>query len=195
MFVAVARVTLSIPDSGSLKGKRQVLRRVIDRVKARFNVSIAEVGEQELWQKAVIGIAAVANDSSFAQESVDKVVRFIEEMYVAPMVGRETEVIPMGGDLYGRRGGDDIDFAAALNPGHRTLAEVEADAGEGPPPLPPPRAAERHEHAGRGRQRTGRQPRGPLSEEERERAIQELRERMKAARGAQDEADWDEEES
>ncbi|MFN7132181.1 MAG: DUF503 domain-containing protein, partial [Myxococcales bacterium] len=100
MFVAVARITLSIPESGSLKGKRQVLRRVVDRVKARFNVSIAEVGDHELWQKAVLGIAAVANDSAFAQESVDKVVRFVEEMYVAPVISRETEVIPMGGELY-----------------------------------------------------------------------------------------------
>lgn len=188
MFVAVARITLSIPDSGSLKGKRQVLRRVIDRVKARFNVSIAEVGEQELWQKAVIGIAAVANDSSFAQESVDKVLRFIDEMYVAPVTAKETEVIPLGGDLYGRRGAE-IDFAAALNPGMRTLAEAEAEHEEPSFSIPARSETGRHEHGGK-RQRGGKAARGPMSEEERERAIQELRERMKSARAAPVDGEW-----
>ena len=51
MFVGVARLTLQIADSGSLKSKRQVLRRVTDRVKARFNVSVAEVEDQDLWQR------------------------------------------------------------------------------------------------------------------------------------------------
>ena len=48
MFVGVARLTLQISDSGSLKSKRQVLRRITDRLKARFNVSVAEVEDQDL---------------------------------------------------------------------------------------------------------------------------------------------------
>lgn len=196
MFVAVARVTLSIPESGSLKGKRQVVRRVIDRVKARFNVSISEVGEQEIWQRAVLGVAAVANDSTFAQQSIEKVLRFIDEMYVAPVIARETEIIPMGGDLYGEQESEQIDFAAALRPGNRTLAEAEAAAG-GPeePPFPVRRGNGRHEHGGKGRHRHGRSQRGPMSEEERERAIEALRERMRAARGATADADWDDDQS
>ena len=62
MFVCVARLTLQIPESGSLKAKRQVLRRVTDRVKARFNVAVAEVEDNDLWQKAHVALAVVGND-------------------------------------------------------------------------------------------------------------------------------------
>jgi uncharacterized protein YlxP (DUF503 family) len=62
MFVGVARLTLQIADSGSLKSKRQVLRRVTERLKARFNVSVAEVEDQDLWQRATIALAVVSAD-------------------------------------------------------------------------------------------------------------------------------------
>ncbi len=55
MFVGVLRLTLHLPEPGSLKSKRHLLRSAIDRVKARFNVSISEVGANDLWQKSVVG--------------------------------------------------------------------------------------------------------------------------------------------
>ena len=64
MFVGVARLTLQIPDSGSLKSKRQVLRRVTDRVKARFNVAVAEVEDQDLWQRATLALAVVGTTAA-----------------------------------------------------------------------------------------------------------------------------------
>ena len=73
MFVGVLRLTLHLPDPGSLKSKRHLVRSAIDRVKARFNVSIAEVAENDLWQKSVIGVAAVGNDHAFVNETLDKV--------------------------------------------------------------------------------------------------------------------------
>ncbi|XXF76390.1 DUF503 domain-containing protein [Myxococcaceae bacterium GXIMD 01537] len=100
MFVCVARITLQIPESGSLKAKRQVLRRVTDRVKARFNVSIAEVDDQDLWQRASLALAVVGNDRRHVDEQMSKVLHFIEEMYVAPLVSRETEIIGFGEHLY-----------------------------------------------------------------------------------------------
>lgn len=101
MFVCVARVTLQIPDSGSLKAKRQVLRRVSDRVKARFNVSVAEVGDNDLWQKAVLAMCVVGNDRRHVNEQMDKIIDFIEQMYVAPVIGRELEILSFGDRLYG----------------------------------------------------------------------------------------------
>lgn len=68
---------LYLPQSGSLKGKRQVVKSLKDRVKNRFNVSIAEVGELDLWQKAVLGIASVANEQGFVNEVLDHVMDFI----------------------------------------------------------------------------------------------------------------------
>jgi uncharacterized protein YlxP (DUF503 family) len=134
MFVCVARVTLQIPDSGSLKAKRQVLRRITDRVKARFNASVAEVDDQELWQKAQLAVAVVSADKRHAQEQVDKILHFIDELYVAPVTAREVELLSFGEDLYGgpRAGGGagldpeaPVDLDALLRPGDRSLAEAE----------------------------------------------------------------------
>ena len=102
MFVGVARLTLQIPESGSLKAKRQVLRRVTDRLKARFNVAVAEVGDNELWQKAVLGLTVVGNERRHVDEMLEKLVHAVEEMYVAPLLQRETEILPFGDALWGR---------------------------------------------------------------------------------------------
>lgn len=121
MFVCVARLTLDVPDSGSLKAKRQVLRRITDRVKARFNASVAEVDDNDLWQRAVLGLAVIGNDSRFVQEQIDKIIQFVDDLYVAPVSARETEVIPLGDALYGRAGG----LSMPVQNGQRSLAEAE----------------------------------------------------------------------
>ncbi|WP_342381919.1 DUF503 domain-containing protein [Myxococcus stipitatus] len=100
MFVGVARLTLQIPESGSLKAKRQVLRRVTDRVRARFNVAMAEVEDQDLWQKATLALSVVGNDRRHVDEQLEKVIHFIEEMYVAPLMARETEILGFGDQLF-----------------------------------------------------------------------------------------------
>jgi uncharacterized protein YlxP (DUF503 family) len=123
MFVGVLRLTLHLPEPGSLKSKRHLLRSAIDRVKARFNVSIAEVAENDLWQKSVVGVAAVGNDHAFVNETLDKVADFVASMHGGQIVltGRDIEIVPYGDEL----GEGPI----------RTLAEAERDAeGEGEEP-------------------------------------------------------------
>lgn len=100
MFVCVARLTLQIPESGSLKAKRQVLRRVTERVKARFNVAVAEVDDQDLWQKATLALAVVGNERRHVDEQMEKIIHFVEEMYVAPLISRQTEIMAFGDTLY-----------------------------------------------------------------------------------------------
>jgi uncharacterized protein YlxP (DUF503 family) len=100
MFVAVARVVLQIPESGSLKAKRQVLRRVTDRLKARFNVAVAEVGDNDLWQRAVIGLSVVGNERRHVDEQMQKILHAVEEMYVAPVLERQVEVLGLGERLF-----------------------------------------------------------------------------------------------
>ncbi|MGC4117030.1 MAG: DUF503 domain-containing protein [Myxococcales bacterium] len=184
MFVAVARITLAIPEAGSLKSKRHVVHKVLDKVKARFNVSAAEVADLDLWQRATLGVAAVANEHAFAQESVSKVVRFIEELYVAPMVSWTSEVIPLGGDLFGED--ESSGFASESRSTVRTLADAEREAaGEGVShaddlPEPPPMTARERDRANR-REKQGRKV---LSEDERARALEDLRNRLRNARRA-----------
>jgi uncharacterized protein YlxP (DUF503 family) len=118
MFVGVLRLTLHLPDPGSLKSKRHLVRSAIDRVKAKFNVSIAEVGENDLWQRSVLGVTAVGNDHSFVNESLDKVADFVASMHGGQIqvTARDLEIVSYGDGI-----GD-----GQL----RTLAEAEAEADE-----------------------------------------------------------------
>lgn len=140
MFVCVARLVLQIPDSGSLKAKKQILRRVTDRVKARFNVAVSEVDDQDLWQKATVALAVVGNDRRHVDEQMSKIIHFVEEMYVAPLVSREMEIFAFGDKLYApdletpkdldQVPGDDgrvsaEDLLAGLARQDRSLAEAE----------------------------------------------------------------------
>ncbi len=127
MFVCVARLTLQIPESGSLKAKRQILRRVTDRVKARFNVAVAEVEDNDLWQKATVGLAVVGNERKHVDEQMGKIIHFVEEMYVAPLLSRQTEILAMGDQLFTAAGGegDDGEPMLPLEQGQRSLAEAE----------------------------------------------------------------------
>ncbi|MCS6802093.1 MAG: DUF503 domain-containing protein [Chloroflexota bacterium] len=79
MIVGAAIVRLRLPAARSLKEKRQVVKSVVDRVKGRFNVSAAEVGEQEAWQLAEIGIACAASHQGHAEDILRTVVGYIEE--------------------------------------------------------------------------------------------------------------------
>jgi len=83
MIVGLCTVELYLPESQSLKAKRQVLLSVKDKVRDRFNVSIAEVGDQDLWQKAVLGIASIANERKHVNQVLDQVVNLIRSI---PMV-------------------------------------------------------------------------------------------------------------
>ncbi|HUK65711.1 MAG TPA: DUF503 domain-containing protein [Anaeromyxobacteraceae bacterium] len=81
MFVGVLRLSLHLPEPGSLKSKRHLVRSAIDRVKSRFNVSIAEVAENDLWQRSVLGVTAVGNEHAFVNETLDKVADFVASMH------------------------------------------------------------------------------------------------------------------
>ena len=96
MYVAVSSITLHISASQSLKNKRGVLRSLIARVRQRFNVAIAETGDSDRWQVAVLGLACVSNSPSHATEMLDEAVRFIEEeiLGLAEVVDCQTEVLP-----------------------------------------------------------------------------------------------------
>ncbi|OGP64338.1 MAG: hypothetical protein A2170_16860 [Deltaproteobacteria bacterium RBG_13_53_10] len=93
MVVGICQLDLRIPENHSLKEKRHVLRKLIDRVKARFNVAISEVGDNDLWQRSQIGICTVGNDRRHVNSSLDKVIDFIERMNLAEMLHTEMEIL------------------------------------------------------------------------------------------------------
>ncbi|HWP49990.1 MAG TPA: DUF503 domain-containing protein [Candidatus Limnocylindrales bacterium] len=78
MIIGICRVELYLPSNHSLKGKRQVLNSIKSRIKNRFNVSIAEIGHLETWQRSTIGIAMVSNDKNYVNQELNKVINHIE---------------------------------------------------------------------------------------------------------------------
>jgi uncharacterized protein YlxP (DUF503 family) len=84
------------PESHSLKEKRMVLRSIKDRTRQKFNVAIAEVGAQDNWQEAVLGFAVVANEKTFVQEMVAKIVNYIDSLAIAKIIDEENDIIQYG---------------------------------------------------------------------------------------------------
>lgn len=77
MNVGILKVKLRLPDNLSLKGKRQVVKSLTSRLKNRFNVSVAEVEDNDLWQLATIGVSFVSNDKRFTNEVLSKAAEFV----------------------------------------------------------------------------------------------------------------------
>jgi uncharacterized protein len=75
--IGVCKVKLRLPDNLSLKGKRQVVKSVTARLRNKFNVSVAEVEDNDLWQLATIGICFVSNDHRFTNEVLSKAVELV----------------------------------------------------------------------------------------------------------------------
>jgi len=97
MTVGIARLTLFLPEAHSLKEKRMVLRRVKDLAQQKFNLSIAEVGENDLWQRAVLGIAVVGNGRRFVESALDEIIRFVRDE--AEVSNAEREIQTFGDEL------------------------------------------------------------------------------------------------
>lgn len=96
MVVGVLRVDLSIPGNRSLKGKRSVVRKVLDRVRNRFQVSAAEVAHLDAHQRAGLAFAVVSNDGRHANEMLDRIADAVEGLGVAVLTARRTELVPIG---------------------------------------------------------------------------------------------------
>lgn len=94
MYVGVLRVRLHIPGAHSLKDRRMVVRKVVDRVRARTGVSIAELGPLDRWQLATLGLCTVSGEASTADEALDKCLSVIENAILgdAVVTSREREL-------------------------------------------------------------------------------------------------------
>ncbi len=96
MNVGVLKVRLRLPQNLSLKGKRQVIKSITSRVENKFNVSIAEVEEHDLWQLAILGISCVSNSNQHANEVLSKVVDFISNSrFEIELLDYEIEILPV----------------------------------------------------------------------------------------------------
>ena len=96
MNVGVCKVRLRLPENLSLKGKRQVLKSITTRVASKFNVSVAEVDDNDLWQLATVGICCVSNSKRHTNEVLSKVVDFVVGgRFEVEVVDYEIEILPV----------------------------------------------------------------------------------------------------
>jgi uncharacterized protein YlxP (DUF503 family) len=131
MVVGVLRLTLSLHGARSLKDKRQVVRKLVDRVRARYNVSIAEVGDNDVWQRLVLGVVVISNDHSFVDEVLAKVTRDVEGGSEAQLIDRELEIetySEMHKDIADKPLLDEILETGTSDPGDEWDAEAEERA-------------------------------------------------------------------
>lgn len=93
MVVGVCYLDLVLPEGSSLKGKRRVIKGLLARVRSRFNVSIAEVGGNDLWQRAQLGICLVGNDRRLIDSLLEKVIEFIEGLGTIEVISSQLELL------------------------------------------------------------------------------------------------------
>jgi uncharacterized protein len=92
MIVVAARLTLMIPENASLKGKRRVVKSLVEKVRHKFEAAIAEVGDNDLWQKAKIGVALVGNDRQLLEARLQQIMKFMENQHLAEIVDSQVEL-------------------------------------------------------------------------------------------------------
>jgi len=94
MNVGVCKVSLRLPENSSLKDKRQVLKSITSRVRQKFNISVAEVDDNDVWQLATIGICCVSNNRRYTNEVLSKVVNFLSNSrFEVEILDYEIEII------------------------------------------------------------------------------------------------------
>lgn len=105
MVVGVLRLVFHVPHARSLKDKRRVVRKFRDRVRARFDVSIAEVAEQDKLQRAVFGVSVVSGDAAVCDSVLEQVAHVAATQEDAVLTDRATELVTIGDDMYGGEDG------------------------------------------------------------------------------------------
>jgi len=95
MIVGAAAVEIVVHGSQSLKAKRGVVRSIAQRLRNRFNVSVAEVGGQGTWQRATLGISAAGSDATQVRAVLDRTVEAVEAMHLAEVVGSDVEIVDL----------------------------------------------------------------------------------------------------
>jgi len=93
MPIGLLTLEIHIPDAQSLKDKRQVVRSLKDRLRAHFNVAVAELDHQDLWQRAVVGVVTLSGEEKHVQESLQHVLAEAERILERSLVSHEIEIV------------------------------------------------------------------------------------------------------
>jgi len=93
MVVGVGLITFIVHNSSSLKAKRQVVKSILGKVRSKFDISIAEVDDQDKWQRCTLGFAVVTNDSGHAHKMLETVNGYVEGLHLAEVIDCRIEIV------------------------------------------------------------------------------------------------------
>ncbi|HVN25718.1 MAG TPA: DUF503 domain-containing protein [Syntrophorhabdales bacterium] len=99
MVVGISRVEIFLPDNHSLKEKRQATKRIVERTRQKFNVSVMEVDRTNLWQRVTVGFSVVGNGRDVVERMVENIHLFIEELYIGKVIDTRTEIMMVGDEI------------------------------------------------------------------------------------------------
>ena len=92
MVVGILRIELHLYDNRSLKGKRKIVKSMVEKTKHKFNAAIAEVGSNDKWQKIELGVSTVGNDRRHVDASLSNILKFLESLGLAEIVDSQIEI-------------------------------------------------------------------------------------------------------
>ena len=93
MVAGLGIITFRLHECRSLKSKRKIVKSIINRLRNNFNVSVAEVGSNDIYQKAIIGFALVGNNRKVINSKIDKIFNLADELNLAEIIDSEMEII------------------------------------------------------------------------------------------------------
>ncbi|HOV90634.1 MAG TPA: DUF503 domain-containing protein [Syntrophorhabdaceae bacterium] len=99
MIVGVATIEIFLPDSQSLKDKRQALKKIVEKTRMKFNISIADISQNNLWQRAKIGFSLVGVNRDHLDIAIDNVCNYIESLYIGKIINTKSEIIILGNEI------------------------------------------------------------------------------------------------
>ncbi|MBP8625559.1 MAG: DUF503 domain-containing protein [Syntrophorhabdaceae bacterium] len=99
MIVGVSTIEIFLPDSQSLKDKRQAVKKIIEKTRMRFNISIADFSQNNLWQRVKIGFSVVGINKDHIDAAIEDINNYIESLYIGKIIDTNSEIIILGNEI------------------------------------------------------------------------------------------------
>lgn len=93
MIIGICTCEIYIFNANSLKSKRSVVKSIVEKSKNRFNISIAEVGENDKWQKSIIAFSTISNSQKIVEETIEKVINFFDSYSEIEIINIKREIL------------------------------------------------------------------------------------------------------
>ncbi|HVN96037.1 MAG TPA: DUF503 domain-containing protein [Syntrophorhabdaceae bacterium] len=99
MVVGVSQIEIFFPEAQSLKDKRQMIKKIVEKTRVKFNISMVEIADSNLWQRGSIGFAVMGVKKDHVHAALENVQRYVESLYAGEVIDTWTEIIVMGNEI------------------------------------------------------------------------------------------------